>query len=84
VEHVVVVVGLAKKESEDGDSCSVFGRADMFEDGRRRAAVGLEGEEVLGSEGLVIGPPGGEDPSMGPGFDEVLGNLERGAGGVWR
>ena len=46
--------------------------------------MGLEGEEVLGSEGLVIGPPGGEDPSMGPGFDEVLGNLERGAGGVWR
>ena len=35
VVHVVVVVGLAKKESEDGDSCSVFGRADVFEDGGR-------------------------------------------------
>ena len=46
--------------------------------------MGLEVEEVLGSEGLVVRPPGGEDPGVGPGFDEVFGNLERGAGGVGR
>ena len=66
----------------------------MDEDGGWGAAVGLEVVEVLGPEGLVVCPPGGEDPGMGSGFGEVFGNLEgcrgceggvrgqRGVGGV--
>ena len=51
----------------------------------------LEVEEMLGPEGLVVCPPGGEDPVMSSGFGKVCGNLEgcggcegrvRGQGGV--
>ena len=76
VEHMVVVVRLAKEESEDRDSSSVFGRADVLEDGGWGVAVRLEIEEMLGPEGLVVCPPGGEDPGMGSSFGEVFGYLE--------
>ena len=80
MEHVIVIVGLTEEEPEDGGSCSAFGGVDVFEDGTRGVAVRLEVEEELGPEGLVVRPPGGEDPGMGSGFDEVLGNL-KGCGG---
>jgi hypothetical protein len=41
-------------------------------------------KEKSNSKGLVIRPPGGENPSMGPGFDEVFGDLKGGLGGVRR
>ena len=75
VEHMVVVVRLAKEESDDRDSSSVFGRADVLEDGGWGVAVRLEGKKVLRPEDLVVRPPSGEDPGVGPGFDEAFGHL---------
>ena len=80
MEHVVVVVGLSKEETEYGAFCSVFGRVDVFKDGVRNVTVGLEVEEVLGPKRLVVRPPGGEDPGVSSSLDKVFGDLQ-GCGG---
>ena len=51
MEHVVVVVGLTEEDLENGKSCSVFGRVDVFENGNWDATVRLEVEEELGPAG---------------------------------
>ena len=84
MEHVVVVVGLTQEEANDGGLGPAVGCLGVLEDGWGEAAVCLISVEVLGPNGLVICPPGGEDPGMGSGFDEFFGNLEGGSRGVRR
>ena len=60
------------------------GCLDVFEDGWGEAAVCLISVEVLGPNGLVVCPPGGEDPGMDSSFDEFFGDLKGGSSGVRR
>ena len=72
VEHVSVVILLAKEETKNADLSTVGERVKVGEDERWGEGVGLVFEELLGVPDLVSFPPVLKDPGTQSGFGKSL------------
>jgi hypothetical protein len=78
VVHVVVVVGLAEKKTDNGGLGTALGISGVLEDGGFGQSILLEDVEALGVLVMEVLPPRWDYPGTSSGFDEVLHHLEGG------
>ena len=78
VEHIPVVILLAKEETKNADLGTVQERVNVGEDERWGGGIGLVFENLLGVPELESFPPVLEDPGTQSGFGKALEYFEWG------